>query len=54
MIGSVEGGGGFTLYFKKWIGRRAIPFGRIRYILGMTGKETTVNFDMGPPENFIG
>ncbi len=54
MIGDVEGECGFTLYFGKWIGRRAVPFGRIRYILGMTGEETVVNFDVGPSESFLG
>ena len=46
--------GEITLYLRGWVGRRAIPFGRVDYILGKTGEETVVHVDVGPPENFIG
>ena len=50
-------GQGVTFYLRGWVGRRAIPFGRVRYILGNTGEETELKVDGGeedPPENHLG
>ena len=42
-----------TLYVKGWVNRWYLPLAP-SWVIGISGKETKLDIEMGPPENFIG